>query len=817
MSYTFHDITQIIPHFNAQVSHPHALIKQLLFDSRQLIFPSTSLFFAIVGERQDGHQYINDLYQKGVRNFVVQKGFDATKFPNANFIFVENTIQALQHLAQHHRKQFDLEIVGITGSNGKTIVKEWLFQLLQADFSIVRSPKSYNSQIGVPLSLWQIQASHQIGLFEAGISQKGEMKKLFSLIECEIGIFTHLGEAHNEGFTNLEEKLDEKFTLFKAAKTIICNIDHPLVAKKIQSFSKERIFSWSYNSTADLQIITQNNNGSATKIIALFKGKTVAIEIPFRDTISIENAITCWCFLLHKNIDSQVIQKRMLQLEAVEMRMEMKEGINNCLLINDSYNTDLSALEIAINFAIQQAKDRSISLILSDIYQTGIAEKELYTQVQKIISRPEIHRIIGIGKAIQALKNLDYHFSSTKDFLNQFDDFSFQNEVILLKGARIFQFERISNRLAKKAHRTQLEINLSALTHNLKIYSQLLKASTKLLVMVKAAAYGSGSVEVARLLEFHQVDYLGVAYIDEGIELRKKGIQLPILVLNPDESGFEGMIAHQLEPEIYSLQQLQQLYLHLKNKASHYPIHLKIDTGMHRLGFEEEQLQELIHFLQKHQQYFKIKSIFSHLSASEAPEHDDFTHQQAHLFLHLAQQIQAAFSYPIDLHLLNSSGISRFPQYQFNMVRLGIGLYGIESDSSIQQQLQVVSQLKARISQIKQVLPNETVGYNRAGKIKTERTIATISIGYADGLLRLAGNGNYQVEINGHFAPIVGNICMDMCMIDVSGIPTIQVGDVVEIFGNHLPIQKLASALKTIPYEVFTNISERVKRVYFQE
>lgn len=789
-------------------------IEHLLYDSRKLLFPKKSLFFAFKGERLDGHDFVRELYNKGLRNFIVSEEMEVSKFPLANFILVKNPLLALQQIAKAHRQQFSLKTIGITGSNGKTIVKEWLFQLLQEDFNIVRSPKSFNSQIGVPMSIWQIQDAHDLGIIEAGISQKGEMQNLAEIVDCEIGIFTNIGAAHSAGFSSLEEKLKEKLHLFKHTKTIIYCKDNELIDRAMQELPGKEFFTWSK---------------TGKKANLNFSPDALEKSLPFKDDASIENALHCWTLMHYLNIDEKTIQDRISKLEKVAMRLELKEGINNCLVINDSYNSDLTSLSIALNFLEQQSKLPKRTLILSDILQSGQEPKQLYREVCNLLFEKQIDRLIGIGKEINILadilssKNLKefpkieaIFYPNTAAFLNDFHQINFQKETILLKGARPFGFEKIATRLSKKNHQTTLEVNLNALIHNLRVYSSYLKPETKVIAMVKASAYGSGSVEVAKLLESQKVDYLGVAYADEGVELRKAGIQLPILVLNPEAATFDDLLEFQLEPEIYSLSQLDQFLNFLKTVTTSTVIHLKLDTGMHRLGFEEADLDDLLPLL-KNTPQVKVRSIFSHLAASEAIPHDEFTNEQVDRFAKLSEKIIAALGYRPLRHILNSSGIIRFPQYQFEMVRLGIGLYGIDSTQELQEKLQVVNTLKASISQIKTIPKGETIGYGRSGKPNKISRIATISLGYADGLLRAAGNGAYQVLIEGQKAPIIGNVCMDMCMIDISHIPKAEVGAEVIIFGKELPVQELSTALHTIPYEVFTNISGRVKRVYFQE
>lgn len=841
-----------------------ANIERVLLDSRQVIFPGSSLFVALSGRQFDGHVFLQETYQKGVRNFLVSQKVAWEKFPNANFILVENTLSAFQHLAAHHRQLFSLPVIGITGSNGKTIVKEWLFQLLHPDYHIVRSPKSYNSQTGVPLSVLQINAEHTLGIFEAGISQMDEMKKLAPIILPDIGIFTNLGEAHSEGFPDAAIKLREKLRLFEKAKTLIYCCDDDLVEKVIEDWKAENrhsinLISWSAQSKpANFQInkITRSSNNATIETQSEPFSQIIhhpAFSIPFTDEASVENAIHCWVLMKYLGVDEMIVSQRMARLEQVAMRLELKEGNNGCVVINDSYNSDLTSLRIALDFLAQQSKTPLRTLILSDLFQTGQTTEKLYHAVAELLIEKKIDRVIGIGEKIIILKKelpkkikKDF-YKSTVDFLNNKTINDFKNESILIKGARQYEFEKIANRLAKKTHQTVLEINLSSLLNNLRIYQSHLKQGTKTMVMVKAGAYGSGSSEVAKLLEFQHVDYLAVAYADEGVELRKAGIQLPILVLNPEEATFESLIRYHLEPEIYSCnllekysQFIQQYYLKNKtlipnsfhnksilnkNKIT-FPIHLKIDSGMHRLGFEEKEIKELISILNtlnKNNKYtVYIKSIFSHLAGSEAAIHDDFSKKQIAVFQKIYKQITLHLGYQPISHILNSGGIARFPEHQMGMVRLGIGLYGIDESGLLQDQLQTVNTLKASVSQIKTLAKGQTVGYGRKGVADKKMRIATLSIGYADGLLRRAGNGHYHVLINGQKAPLIGNVCMDMAMVDITHIKGIEEGDEAIVFGkdhqgNLLPVQELARTLDTIPYEIFTSISSRVKRVYVQE
>lgn len=807
-----------------QKKHPERKIKHLLFDSRRVVFPTASLFFALSGKRQDGHDFIKEIYQKGVRSFVISKKIETKKFPEADFILVKNVLEALQKIAEKHRKKFELPTIGITGSNGKTIVKEWLFQLLDPDRRVVRSPKSFNSQIGVPLSVWQIDREDEIGIFEAGISRPDEMKSIAKIIRCDIGIFTNLGLAHNEGFEDDFEKLEEKLKLFKFAKTIIYCEDDSRVSRAIRrKFKHRERISWTSIGipSCDLKILKQDTLLGKTILEADFRSKKINLEIPFSDEASIENAVNCWLLMLHLGYTQKIIQKRILDLRPQAMRLEMKAAVNNCILLNDSYNNDLTALKIALDFMEQQAGNRARTIILSDILQTGLSSKMLYKSVADLLIEKKISSVIGIGKEIKILRNFSSkkevfeHYETTDIFLQSIDNQRFSNEAILIKGARPFQFERIAGRLSQKAHKTVLEVNLNALKHNLNVFAERLQPNVKMLVMVKASGYGSGSIEVARLLQFQKIDYLAVAYADEGVELRRAGIQLPILVLNPEEATFDSLFRYDLEPEIYSINQLKSLLTVLPDSQK-IKAHLKIDTGMSRLGFSEKDLPTLLKILKAKPQIL-VQSIFSHLAASEAKKEDAFSKSQFQRFQKSADFLTDALGYRPMRHLLNSAGIVRFPDFQLDMVRLGIGLYGVDGSDEISEQLQTVMTLKATISQIKILKKGDTVGYGRMGKAKKEMKIGTISIGYADGFLRAAGNGNFSVLVKNKFAPTIGNICMDMSMIDLTNIPKTKEGEEVIIFGNNPKVEKLAKCFGTISYEIFTNLSQRVKRVYFEE
>jgi alanine racemase len=830
MNYTIAEIKHLISATWLQQSDPAAEVDQLLLDSRHVTAPAVSIFFALSGKRHDGHRYLSDAYRAGVRHFVVDRHAAPDTLPGANILKVGNTLDALQALAAHHRARFDLTVVGITGSNGKTVVKEWLYQLLAPDFNIVRSPKSYNSQVGVPLSVWQIRPEHTLALFEAGISQTGEMERLEPVIRPTIGIFTNIGPAHREGFSSKAEKIMEKMRLFDRAQTLICCADHDAVFQAAQEWQASRpgrrLFTWSATGKpADMQVeyrITQEHTHLHASLAApAAPGQAYSIaNFQFTDGASLENATHCLALMHLLGVSREQMANRMKRLYPVEMRLELKAGVNRCTLINDFYNNDVASLRIVLQFAAQQARAGRLTLILSDILQSGWDKAELYGRVAALLLEKKVNRLIGIGTDIPSIREklpADFDttfYPDTATFLQNIQQHHFLDELILLKGARPFAFEHIARRLEQKAHKTVLEVNLTALVHNLNVYNRLLRPGTKMLAMVKASGYGSGSAELAKLLEFHHVDYLGVAYADEGIELRQAGVNLPILVLNPDPSGFDAMYRFRLEPEVYSLPLLDEL-IHYAGQEKHLAIHLKLDTGMHRLGLEPLDIQIVAEKLTANPN-LEVKSVFSHLSASDAPQHDAFTHRQAAAFSDMYAPIAAALGYAPLRHIVNTGGIARFPEYHFDMVRLGIGLYGVDS-GGLQDQLRVVNTLKATISQIKTIEPGETVGYNRNGPVDRPSRIATISIGYADGFLRLAGNGRYSVLVQGRRAPTIGNVCMDMTMIDVTHIPAAREGDEVVILGENPTVQELATCLQTIPYEVFTNISERVKRVYWQE
>lgn len=773
------------------------VVEHLLLDSRKMYAPGSALFFALPGPRRDGHQFIPELYKRGVRSFVVSTTINEQQFPEGCFLQVPDTLAALQQLAAYHRSCFNIPVIGITGSNGKTIVKEWLYQLLHEDFTIVRSPRSYNSQTGVPLSVWQMNEKHTLAIFEAGISRPGEMEKLERIIKPTLGILTNIGEAHSEGFLSAQEKETEKRKLFRDAVL------------------------------PETPVVKSIDKGPASARLNVLFGNTPAmnleVEIPFNDDASIQNAITCLQVLHWLKLDAAVIRKRMKMLQPVNMRLELKKGINNCTIINDSYSADLSSLEIALNFLAQQSNDVKKTVILSDFLQSALPDKELYAQVLKMLQRHGVSRFIGIGERMYAALPARYPelelscFSTREKFMEQFRSSRFKDETILIKGARVFEFEDIVQLLEQKAHQTVLEINLSALVHNLKEYQRVLQPSTKVMAMVKAFAYGSGGAEIAGVLQYNKVDYLGVAYADEGVELRKAGIRLPVMVMNPEPSAFEKIVTYNLEPELYSFDILQQFDNFLQQEGlTAYPVHIELETGMNRLGFSVSDIEKLATALLATPS-FNIQTVFSHLAASEEAANDAYTQQQFALFEQAVSKLKSITGLTFLTHIANSAAAIRHPHMQLDMVRLGIGLYGVDSAASGKLNLQTVATLRSTIAQIKRLKKGESVSYNRKGVVTRDAVIATIRLGYADGYPRRLGNGAGYVIINGQAAPITGTVCMDMFMADVTDIAGVKEGDDVIVFGTSLRVEELAARAGTIPYEIMTGISQRVKRVYFEE
>lgn len=835
-----YSIEKIITFIGARrTGEADASIGWILTDSRSLCFPEETLFFALRSERNDGHNYIADLYRRGVRNFVVEQvpRDAATEYADANFLKVVSTRAALQRLAERHRDEFDIPVVGITGSNGKTMVKEWLYQLLSPQMAVTRSPRSYNSQIGVPLSVWLLDERTEVGLFEAGISEPGEMQALRDIIQPTIGVITSLGAAHQENFRSMEEKCREKLTLFKDAKVIIYNADDPTVSRCVRSsgFKGVRI-GWyaplnppEGGTPADGVGMTVTMNYKVTGA----KGQTLCppfggiqgslvYHLPFIDEASVQCSMACACVALYLGVKPEDIDERMSRLEPVAMRLEVKEGRHGCTLINDSYNSDINSLDIALDFMNRRPdhNGRRRTLIMSDIYQSGERPDILYKEVSELAVKRGVEKFIGIGETVGSQADridiADKHFfSDVREFIGSDVFRSLRDEVILLKGSRRFGFDHITELLEQKVHETILEVNLNAVVANLNHYRSMMHKETKIVCMVKADAYGAGAVEVAKTLQDHRVDYLAVAVADEGVTLRKNGITGNIMIMNPEMTAFKTMFDYDLEPEVYSFRLLDALVRAAEKEGiTGWPVHIKIDTGMHRLGFDpENDMDELISRL-KRQSAVIPRSVFSHFVGSDSDDFDDFSSRQFELFDKASRQLQGAFDHHILRHIDNSAGIEHFPARQLDMCRLGLGLYGIDSrDNHI---LNTVSTLKTTILQLRHVPASETVGYSRRGVLERDSVIGAIPIGYADGLNRHLGNGRCYCLVNGQRAPYVGNICMDVAMIDVTGIDCKE-GDMVEIFGPELPVTVLSDVLDTIPYEVLTSVSSRVKKVYYQD
>lgn len=786
-------------------------ITHLFIDSRKPVLDDAAIFFAIAGEHHNGHAYINGLYQSGVRQFVVEQDISLGELDNANILRVASSVDAVQQIAATHRNNFSIPVIGVTGSNGKTIVKEWIYQLLSDRFIIAKNPGSYNSQLGVPLSVWQLQPQHDLGVFEAGISKPGEMQRLKNVIKPTLGIFTNIGSAHDEGFHSLAEKIDEKLILFKEAELVIYSADHELVDEAIKRKGVASL-SWGYSETSDIKLKKSGSNITAT-----WKGEHFTFILPFADQGLIENCLHCVALMLHFGYTDTEINERLRELKSVPMRLELKEGINQSQIIDDSYNNDFGGLQIGLEFLANQHQKKKRTLILSDILESGLNDDALAKKTAELLSRHQLQRVIGIGPVLSSHAKLfgkeAMFFNSTGEFLEMFNFESFNDEVILVKGARSFEFEKIIHRLQKKVHGTVMEIDLGSLVHNLNYFRSRLNPTTKLMVMVKAFAYGSGSTEIANILQYHQVNYLGVAYADEGVELRKNNITLPIMVMNPSEESFSQLLAYRLEPEVYSFKILRALLQYLNGQRC--TIHIKLDTGMHRLGFEQKDFDELNRIL-KENPHITVASIFTHLAGADEREHDDFSRKQAADFVAGANRISESLGYKPLYHALNSPGILRLPELQFDMVRLGIGLYGVDPTPYHFDGLKAVVQLKTLISQIKHIRAGETIGYGRRGKAERDTTLATIAIGYADGFSRAFSRGVGEVLIHGQRAKVLGNVCMDMTMVDITGIEAGE-GDEVIVFGKGMSIQEVAAKINTIPYEILTSTSERVKRIFVAE
>ena len=801
---------------------PDMEIAEVMTDSRRLGYGEGLAFLAISGKNHDGHNYIDSMYQKGVRVFIVERlPVNIEGLPDSAFIIVDNSIEALQKLASHVREDFASPVIAVTGSAGKTVVKEWLADVLGLTQSVIRSPKSYNSQVGVPLSVMRLDSRYRLAVFEAGISMPGEMNKLQKILKPDIGVITNIGDAHRENFPDDRTKTTEKLILFKDVSMIIYSSDQEIVHSLILDdpvFSNKKLVDWSFgNKNAAAYVRKEPSYGGITPVTISYEGKVHSFDIPFSDRASVENAVTVAVTCLAIGIRPDILGKGLSSLESVAMRMELKNGINNCQLIEDYYNSDPGSLGMALEY-LRSQKGLRTTLILSDFIQSGREEKELYSDVAGFVMRSGINKFIGIGNALTRNSNffkLDSSFyGSTDEFIRNVNISDYRNEIILIKGARIYEFEKIGSLLEQQIHQTVLEINLDALAHNLNEFRRNLNPGTRIMAMVKAFAYGAGSAEIAKFLEYHRVSYLGVAYADEGVELRNSGITLPIMVMNPDPSAAEVMIRYSLEPEIYSFSSLEKFVsVASRHGVIDYPVHIKIDTGMHRLGFVAEDATSLTEMIRRNES-IRVISVFSHLAASEDPSLDNFTLKQVETFLAVARQVEKAAGHPLMRHILNSAGIARFPQYQFEMVRPGIGLYGVGKYSGLK--MKPTGRFITSISQVKLVRKGEPVGYGCVDVSENDRLIATLPVGYADGLNRRLGNGKGCLYIKGRRVSVTGNICMDMCMADVSGIDAHE-GDEAEIFGDNISIEEIAEKCDTIPYEVLTSIPGRVKRVFFRD
>lgn len=798
-------------------------IDTLVYDSRRIQQPAAALFFALRTGHNDGHRYLADARKKGIRNFIISEESGAEGLEDMNVILVEDTLDALQDLASFHRDHFNIPIIGITGSNGKTIVKEWLYQLLQDDYVIVRSPKSFNSQIGVALSIWQMGEQHDLGIFEAGVSMAGEMPRLQTMIRPTIGVLTNIGDAHNEGFLDKDQKLTEKLALFTGAQTVIAR-GKDLGRRKEMMGSSIRVLTWGHAGQNDFLVQSAPVEKEGTSLTLTYSGQSYILTVPFTDTASIENAISCCCVLIFLGYDGEVLRNRMARLHPIDMRLQLNHSINDCLVINDSYSADITSLKIALDFLKQQGSGLKRTVILSEFFESGSSDKELYGAIADLLRNYGIGKAVLVGeKIVNAMQDelspvmTVQAYASTDDFIRGFRSSQFFQEIILIKGARRFGFERIAQLFEKKLHQTVLEINLNALAHNLKEYQKQLQPETKVMAMVKAFSYGSGGAEIASVLQYHNAAYLGVAYADEGVDLVRSGITLPVMVMNAEASSFQAIVDAQLQPVIYSFDILHRFGHYLEEQGLlSYPVHIEIETGMNRLGFAPEEVEELAKHISAGP-LFRICSVFTHLAASEDPDQDAFTALQGERFLEAVARIQDYIGYPFLRHIANSAAIIRHPGLQLDMVRLGIGLYGVEIDAGEVLDLQAVATLRSTIAQLHEVKKGDTISYNRRGTVDRDSLIATVRIGYADGYSRRFSNGQGKMWVRGRLVPVIGTVCMDMTMIDVTGLEGVKEGDEVVIFGPQLPVQEVSSWIQTIPYELMTGVSQRVKRIYFHE
>ncbi len=815
MNYTTKEIaeitqSQIIGDKNLQIQH-------IAFDSRNIYSTLKTAFIAINTHKNSGEKYISQAIEKGIKVIISENFY--SEYDGITWIIVENSVKFLQDLAHYHIENQPIKTIGITGSNGKTIVKEWLYQCLWNEFPTVKSPKSFNSQIGLPISLLQTSEKHQVGIFEVGISKPQEMKTLEEIFSPKIGILTHIGTAHSSNFENELQLIKEKLILFKNSEIIIYNGDNEQVCEEIKiQYSDKKLISFGLKTHNDVKIICDYKDRNQEILVQYFSEK-LSFPANQRDEATLTNALAVICILKEFGFTNEKIVEKINNLKAVEMRLESVNGVRNNLIINDSFNLDLDSLIIAYQFINQYNRDEK-TLILSDIFDVKNDDVSLYHKVAEITNQQNFKQIFLVGNQISRFQEKfnakTYTFSTTKELLESQQLNSIENQLILLKGARIFEFEKIKSHLELQKHDTVLEINLNAILHNINVHKSLLKPKTKMCAMVKAYSYGLGGYEIAEFLQHHHIDYLGVAYADEGVDLRKNGITTPILVMNPEQGSYDVIIDYNLEPEIYSLRVLELFanQLQLKGIQQKYPIHIKVETGMHRLGFKEHEIDELVENLKKYN--VKIASIFSHLSSADVPEEDDYTMEQIHTFQRVSSNISEALGYQPIRHILNTAGITYYSDYQFEMVRIGIGMVGISANPKVKKQLQSAVTFKTVISQISEVKEGDSIGYNRKYKAEKDTRIATIPVGYADGIPRLIGNKKGFVGIQNQKVSIVGNICMDMLMVDLQNIKAKE-GDEVIIFNGNPTLEEFSGYCQTIPYEVLTSISRRVKRIYIKD
>ena len=765
LNYTYNDI-QDITKGKVLVHECNSSIQSVAFDTRKIADGNSVLFFALTGEFRNGHAFIEEAYKKGVRQFVISESIDISTFKNSTFIQVENTLWALQEISKNHRQKFNYPFVGITGSVGKTMVKEWIYHFLFSKFRVIRSPKSFNSQLGVALSLLELHENTDIAIIEMGISKPHEMKRLEEIVNPTYGIFTSFGSAHKENFQNAEKHLEEKLCAFKGCKSTFYHSSIELNSNQIEKIHGIEVHESNLN---DIKSI-----------------------LPFQDKISIHNLSLVVAFAKFLNLSTDELKAKAKTLPHLAMRMEVFEGINGNTIINDTYNLDIDALNYSLEYQLTLAEDLKRVVII------GLDEE--------VDNKKE-----AITKIIDSFKPEKTIYLKGNEPITE----EIKNSIILIKGSRKADMQKIASQFRLKKHKTFLEVDLNALRNNLSVFKSYLKPETLLLAMVKASSYGSGTERVAVFLEKQGINYLGVAYADEGVELRKLGIQLPILVMNAEEEGFEDCIKYNLEPAIYSFEQLDEFIKELIFAGKmDYPIHLKVDTGMRRLGFEPSDLIQISEVLQA-QPEVRIKSVYSHLADSDNFESEAFTLHQINTFYTFCDKLSQQINYPFIKHILNSEAIARFKDYQFDMVRLGIGMYGYTSNSELKSILQPVIFWKSEISQVKEIKKGETVGYSRTFIAEKDTKIAIIPVGYADGFKRSLSNGIGSVYLDNHFCPVIGRVCMDMLMIDVTNLE-VKAGSKVEIIGLNKTMEEFANQAKTIPYEIMTSISKRVHRVYLE-